>query len=168
MRAGPAQSNMISAVDRIRTKMEHYLRTMFRLSLLLLASCAASACTSVVDIKIDDDVSFSNLETSFALTQEDNPRIRFRGTRVSGDLDQSLQPGEQIGIGGDFVRGPAQVSGEIDLNYFSLAVGEIIFVFIQDDQTYLLYVMQGIFINDVNTCIQCLPDIATKIIVVDH
>ena len=96
---------------------------MFRLSLLLLAFCATSACTSVVDIEIDDNVSFSNLETSFPLTQEDNPRIRFRGARVSGDLDQSLDLDDRIGIGGDFVKGPAEVSGDIELNYFSVAIG---------------------------------------------
>jgi hypothetical protein len=94
-------------------------------ALLLVALVYLSAaCSKTVDVEIEDESSFINLETSFPLPGENFNRLRLRGASVSGDFSQSIDSGERIDFDGNkFVLGPAEVDGDIDLTYFSMAVG---------------------------------------------
>ena len=94
-----------------------------RLPLLCLFIPMTAACVGVVSIDVEDNsVNFGNIEASFPL-QDGNTRIRLRGTAVSGDFKQSISSGTRIIIDGNTISGPAEVSGDIDLDYYSVVIG---------------------------------------------
>lgn len=81
-----------------------------------------SACVSTVSIDAKDKVSFTELAASVPL-DDDHSRIRFRAARANGDFTQTLQAGNLILINDSSISGPAVVDGEIDLRYYSIAIG---------------------------------------------
>lgn len=87
----------------------------------LILSSLCGGCASVVSIEAEDTVGFGDIEASMPLG--DDKRLRFRATRASGDFKQSLDAGERIQIGNSRIDGTAEVDGELDLAYYSLAFG---------------------------------------------
>ena len=96
-----------------------------RVPTLVLALGANAACVSdsVVDIDAKDSVRFANFEVSIPLDDGAATRLRLRGSNANGEFDQSLDADERIEIGDTRIRGPAVVEGDVDLSYFSLAIG---------------------------------------------
>jgi hypothetical protein len=81
------------------------------------------ACSTVVDITVKDQVSFSNFETSFPTEENGHRRIRLRGASVSGDYTQSLTQGHIL-IDDISIGSPAYFTGSADVRYRSLAYGQ--------------------------------------------
>ena len=94
-----------------------------RLLILLLAAPFTIACVNVVSIDAEDSVKFANIEVSMPIAAADAMRIRFRGAGTNGEFSQNLDPDKRIEVDGNRIGGPAGVEGEIDLNYYSIAVG---------------------------------------------
>ena len=97
---------------------------MFRyLPCLLPCLTLASGCVSTVNIDAEDTTRFSNLSASVPINGDENTRLRFRATRVDGSFDQDLEFGERIRLEDSAINGPALVDGELDLAYYSVAIG---------------------------------------------
>ena len=94
-----------------------------RTCLILFATGAIVACEKTVDIDVDNDVSFYHLEAGFPLEKDSHNRISFRASGASGDYDQTLEADENIRFDDKRIRGPAELEGDLDLQYFSLAYG---------------------------------------------
>ena len=94
-------------------------RAIFLLSLVALAC----GCTSIVNIKVDDSQRFDDVEVSFPFPGDDSLHLRARGSRIGGNFSQTLDSGERINVEGEPIRGPAEIDGDYDLTYWSLAVG---------------------------------------------
>lgn len=87
----------------------------------LLAS--ASGCVNVVSIDAEDSTDFAQLEASAPLDASGPWRIQLRASTSDGRFSQSLDSGERIEIGDQSIAGPASVAGELDLAYYSIAIG---------------------------------------------
>lgn len=86
---------------------------------ILLNACASN----VISIESEDSVTFTTLETSFALSEQHDLRVKLRGSRTSGDYSQSVPDGKIILIDDIQIRGPTDVSGSTDLTYASASIG---------------------------------------------
>jgi hypothetical protein len=97
---------------------------MFNRNLLaVLVPIIASGCVSTVDIEAEDSVSFPNLDLSFPAGDDPVNRVRIRASRASGEFGQTLDLGEWIRVEDGSIAGPAEVDGELDLDYYSIAIG---------------------------------------------
>ena len=95
----------------------HYLLAVVALQLL-------SACSSnVISIDAKDSTTFTTLETSFPLGEEENLRLQARVSKANGDYTQSVPDGKLIIINGDQIYGPTEVSGTTELTYGSVSIG---------------------------------------------
>jgi len=83
----------------------------------------ATGCISPVSIQVDDSTRFTQLAGSFPLNEETSTRLRFRWSEVSGEDDQRLDTGELIRLGNTDILGPTVVDLDLDLTYYSLAIG---------------------------------------------
>lgn len=83
----------------------------------------AAGCVSTVSIDAEDEVSFQNLEISIPAGESSDTRLRLRASRARGDFSQSLDFDETIRVDDTSIRGPAEVDGELDLDYYSVAIG---------------------------------------------
>jgi hypothetical protein len=93
------------------------------LSSLLPGVILASGCVSTVNIDAEDTSQFSNLGASIPLNGDDNTRLRFKATRVDGSFDQRLDAGERIHLEDSTFDGPDLVDGDLELTYYSIAIG---------------------------------------------
>jgi len=93
--------------------------------LLSLLPCLglASACVNTVNIDAEDKTRFSSLAASLPIQGQDNLRLRVKATRVDGSFDQRLDVDKLIRIDNSSFTGPDEVSGELDLTYYSVALG---------------------------------------------
>ena len=98
--------------------MKHYLLGLLP-GVTLISSCATN-----VDIDADDTTQFTTLETSFPL-EDDRLRLRLQATRVDGSFSQQLDYGEYVRLDDASVSGPDELDGDLDLNYYSIAIGGI-------------------------------------------
>ena len=96
---------------------------MIRFSLFLLVIPMICIGCNVRNIDVDDNVSFSNLEASLLLTENDHLRIRMRGSKASGEYSQTVSAGDLIRIENTPIFGPVEINGTTDVTYFSLAIG---------------------------------------------
>lgn len=103
--------------------MPHRSRVAFRLLLLLASVGGIAACANVVSIDADDSVSFSNFEASMPPGADSATRLRLRGSKVDGAFAQSLDSDERIRTGDANIEGPTSVEGDLELAYYSLAIG---------------------------------------------
>ena len=93
-------------------------------SLVPVAALAfASGCANVVSIDAEDRTRFAHFEVSAPLGNQDPWRLQLRASSSDGKFEQSLESFERIEIDNASVFGPATVAGEIDLVYYSIAVG---------------------------------------------
>jgi hypothetical protein len=83
----------------------------------------ASGCVSTVDIDAEDETRFSSLAASIPLQSDDDTRLRFQATRVDGSFDQRLDADERIHLDDSTIYGPQVVDGDLDLAYYSIAIG---------------------------------------------
>jgi hypothetical protein len=90
---------------------------------LPLTLLIATGCSTTVDIDARDEVNFANLEASIPLKDDGTLRLRLRGASASGDFDQSLEGDERVVVDGKRIRGPAELDGNVDIDYYSLALG---------------------------------------------
>ena len=95
-----------------------------RLAAVIGLSQMCLACVNVVSVDVEDDVSFVDFEASAPLDDSGATRIRVRSTQVDGDFDQTLDAGEAILVDNNILFGPTEVTGEMDINYWSLAIGQ--------------------------------------------
>lgn len=98
------------------------IQVFFRLASIPLVM-AVGACSSTVDIAIDDRVTFGDLQTSIAYSDDGRKRIRLGAMQASGKSTQSLQASERIRLDEDVIVGPAEVGGEVDITRVSIAAG---------------------------------------------
>lgn len=96
---------------------------MWRLLVPVAALALASGCANVVSIDAEDRTRFAHFEASAPLGNSDRWRVQLRASSSDGKFEQSLEPGERIEIDDESVLGPANVAGDIDLVYYSIAVG---------------------------------------------
>ncbi|MGD2171257.1 MAG: hypothetical protein PVJ78_07090 [Gammaproteobacteria bacterium] len=95
---------------------------MNRLLVALLPGLAlVSSCATNVDIDADDRTQFTSLQTSFPL--QDDLRLRLQATRVDGSFSQQLDYTEYIRLDDSSFSGPDEVEGDIELTYYSVAIG---------------------------------------------
>lgn len=80
-------------------------------------------CVSTVTIDVDETSSFSQLEASIPISADKRTRLRLRGARVDGEDSQTLEFDERITAGSSSIFGPAEVDVELDLSYYSIAIG---------------------------------------------
>ena len=90
---------------------------------LVVTTALLCGCVSTVTIDVDDRSSFSQLEASIPLGSDKRTRLRLRGARVDGEDSQSLDFDERIKAGNTSISGPAEVGVELDLSYYSIAIG---------------------------------------------
>jgi len=81
-----------------------------------------NACVGPVAIDASDSVEFNDFSVSIPVN-DDSARLRARATRTNGSFDQHLEAGERIGIDNSSIVGPAEVGGDLELDYYSLALG---------------------------------------------
>lgn len=89
----------------------------------MLAATLASGCVSTVSIDAEDEVNFPNIDLSFPVGDNAANRVRIRASRAQGEFDQSIDGSERIRVGGADIFGSAEVDGELDLEYYSVAIG---------------------------------------------
>jgi hypothetical protein len=95
-----------------------------RWPICLLAAMLLNACTdNVVSIESEDSVTFTTLETSFAVNSQETLKVKLRGSRTSGDYSQTVPDGKMILIEDIQIHGPTDVSGSTDLTYASISIG---------------------------------------------
>ena len=94
-----------------------------RTAITLAATILASGCISTVNIDAEDKVSFANLEASFPIGDDSGKRLRIRASRAVGEFSQTLDADERIRVENDDIRGATEIDGELDLDYFSVAIG---------------------------------------------
>ncbi|MDC1286611.1 hypothetical protein N8198_01870 [Gammaproteobacteria bacterium] len=97
--------------------------SMSKLLVLLLTTQLTAACVNIVSIDAEDSVEFANIEASAPLSDDDDKRIRFRGASTTGEFSQFVAGDKRIEIDDERLGGPVDVDGEIDLDYFSIAIG---------------------------------------------
>lgn len=96
----------------------------FRWLLFMLAVMLLNACTdNVVSIESEDSVTFTTLETSFPVNRQETLKIKLRGSRTSGEYNQTVPDGKMILIEDVQIRGPTEVNGSTDLTYVSASIG---------------------------------------------
>ena len=95
----------------------------FRTVTAIVASILAAGCVSTVSIDAEDEVSFQNLEVSLPAGESSDMRLRLRASRAQGDFSQSLDVGETIRVDDTAIHGSVEVDGELDLDYYSIAIG---------------------------------------------
>jgi hypothetical protein len=83
----------------------------------------ASGCAGTVNIDAEDTTGFSDLSASMPLAGDAGTRLRFKATRVDGSFDQRLDAGEHIHLENFTFDGPDLVDGELELTYYSIAIG---------------------------------------------
>ncbi len=94
-----------------------------RTIILLLLACLGNACSSIVNIQVDDRTTFNDFEASMPLPNADDMRLRLRGSRIDGRFSQTIDSGDRINIEGTSISGPAEIDGEYEVTYWSLALG---------------------------------------------
>lgn len=94
-------------------------RALFLLPPVLLVS----ACSSIVNIEVDDSARFRDFETSILLPDPNNMRLRLRATQIDSDFTQSVNANERLNIDGASIVGPTEFVGEYDVTYWSIALG---------------------------------------------
>lgn len=82
-----------------------------------------AACSSTVDINVDDSTRFSQFAGSIPLGGKSSNRLRLRWAEVDGESDQRLNDGQFIRTGDTVIAGPTVVEVEADLTYYSVAIG---------------------------------------------
>ncbi len=96
---------------------------MWRAVILIAALALASGCVSVVSIDAEDTTQFAHFEASAPLDDSDRLRLQLRASSSDGEFTQQLDPGERIEIGDDSIFGPTRVAGDLELVYYSIALG---------------------------------------------
>jgi hypothetical protein len=94
-----------------------------KLSLVLVFVGLTSGCVNLVNIDARDNVEFGNFEASVPLGDDPTKRLRVRGSTANGNFVQTLDPDERIQVDETRIGGPADVDGEVDLAYYSIAFG---------------------------------------------
>jgi hypothetical protein len=94
-----------------------------RTPLALACTVLLGGCVSTVSIDVDDGSGFTQLATSIPLGDNSQTRLRLRWAEVGGEDSQSLDFGERIQVGNSSISGPAELDVEIDLSYYSIAIG---------------------------------------------
>jgi hypothetical protein len=89
----------------------------------VLFSTLGSACVSTVSVDVEDSVEFPNLEVSIPVGGDAAQRVRVRASRAQGEFRQSLDSDERIFIDNTQISGEAEVEGELELEYYSVAIG---------------------------------------------
>lgn len=97
---------------------------MMRLLMLLPIALIVGGCARTVDIDARDEVNFAQLEGSIPLSEDGSLRLRVRGASADGDFDQTLDSDERVVFDGTRISGAAELDGEIDIDYYSVAVGK--------------------------------------------
>jgi len=90
---------------------------------VLALAVFATGCTNTISINVDDSTDFIQLAGSVPLGEESATRLRFRWAEASGENDQWLDTGEHIRLGSTDIAGPTLVDIDLDLAYYSVAVG---------------------------------------------
>ena len=89
----------------------------------IVLAVLATGCASTVSIDIDDSTRFTQLAGSVPLSDDSPLRLRMRWAEVSGEDDQRLDSGQTIRLDDTVISGPALVGIDLDLTYYSIAVG---------------------------------------------
>lgn len=90
---------------------------------MLLLAFLGSACSSIVNIEVEDRATFNDFEVSMPLPNADDMHLRLRGSRIDGNFSQTIDSGDRINIEGSSISGPAKIDGEYEVTYWSLALG---------------------------------------------
>lgn len=93
------------------------------LASLLPCLTLAGGCVSTVNIDAEDTTRFSDFSASLPVNGDLNNRLRFKATRVDGSFDQRLDPDERIRLEDSTFNGPDLVDGDLELTYYSVAIG---------------------------------------------
>lgn len=89
----------------------------------LVLAVMATGCTNTISINVDDSTDFKQLAGSIPLGEDSATRLRLRWAEASGEDDQWLDTGEHIRLGSTDISGPTLVDIDLDLAYYSLAIG---------------------------------------------